>query len=129
MILVDSSVWIDFFSSSSSVAGHELRRMIVGAEPVALTGLIVAEVLQGLTRDVTRIEGYLSMWDIVEPRLSTYSDAAAIFRLARAKGLSLTTIDTIIAAIAIENRAALFTLDQDFVRISRITNLQLYQPA
>ena len=51
VILVDSSVWVDFFSSSPGPAGAELRRMIEESEPFALTGIVIAEVLQGLTRD------------------------------------------------------------------------------
>jgi predicted nucleic acid-binding protein len=124
LILVDSSVWIDFFSSAPGHAGTELRRMIRDAEPFALTGVVVTEILQGLARDVIRIERYLSQWDLLEPRgLRTYREAAAIFRLARAKGVSLTTIDALIAAIALEHRASVFTLDKDF---SRITGLKLY---
>jgi predicted nucleic acid-binding protein len=129
LILVDSSIWIDFLSLAPGRAGIELRRMIADAEPFALTGIVVAEVLQGLTRDVSRIERYLSLWEMLEPNgFSTYREAAAIFRLARAKGTSLTTIDTIIAAIALEHRAALFTLDKDFSRIARITGLTLHRP-
>lgn len=128
MILVDSSVWIDFFSSSPGAAGKELRRMIDGAEPVTLTGIVLTEILQGLTRDVERIELYLSLWDMLEPNgFSTYREAAAISRLARANGVSLTTIDTLIAAIALERRATVFTLDKDFSRIARITNLPLHR--
>lgn len=127
MILVDTSVWIDFFSSSPGRAGHELRRMIEQAEPFALTGVIVTEILQGLTREVSRIEGFLASWDMLEPRgFSTYREASAIFRLARSKGHSLTTIDTLIAAVALENRAVLFSLDKDFSRIARLTQLRLY---
>src|SRR5712664_1866908 len=92
MILVDSSVWIDFFSSSPGRAGDELRRMIADAEPFALTGVVVAEILQGLTREASRIEHYLSQWEMLEPRgFRTYGEAAAIFRLGRTKGVSLTT--------------------------------------
>ena len=40
MILVDSSVWIDFFSSAPGKAGRELRRMIEESEPFALTGVV-----------------------------------------------------------------------------------------
>ena len=90
MILVDSSVWIDFFSPLPARAGKELRRMIADAEPFAIAGVIVAEILQGLTRDFSQVERYLEMWDILEPRgFSTYREAAAIFRLARSKGISL----------------------------------------
>jgi predicted nucleic acid-binding protein len=127
LILVDSSVWIDFFSSAPGRAGGELQRMISHAEPFALTGVVVAEILQGLTRDVSRIEYYLSQWEMIEPSgFRTYREAAAIFRQGRAKGVSLTTIDALIAAIALEHRATVFTLDRDFSRIARLTGLPLY---
>ena len=125
---MDSSVWIDFFSSSPGRAGAELRRMIEEAEPFALTGIVVAEVLQGLTRDARRIEQHLAQWEMLEPRgFETYREAAAIYRAARAKGVTPTTIDTVIAAIALEHKASVFTLDQDFSRIARITRLALYR--
>lgn len=127
MILVDSSVWVDFFSSSPGRAGAELHRMISDSEPFALTGVVVAEVLQGLTRGSGQIEQYLAQWDMLEPGgFATYREAAAIYRAARARGISLTTIDTLIAAIALEHSATVFTLDQDFSRIARITRLALY---
>jgi predicted nucleic acid-binding protein len=128
LILVDSSVWVDFFSSSPGRAGSELRRMIADSEPFALAGVVVAEVLQGLTRDAVRIERYLQQWDMLEPRgFATYREAAAIYRAARARGISLTTIDTLIAAIALDHSASVFTLDQDFSRMARITRLMLYR--
>jgi predicted nucleic acid-binding protein len=127
LILVDTSVWIDFFSFSPGRAGSELRRLIDEVEPFALTGVVVTEILQGLTRDISRIKRFLSMWDLLEPRgFSTYREASAISRLARSKGISLTTIDTLIAAIALEHRASLFTLDKDFSRVARITALRLH---
>jgi predicted nucleic acid-binding protein len=128
LILVDSSVWVDFFSSSPGGAGSELRRMIADSEPFALAGVVVAEVLQGLTRDAVQIERYLEQWDMLEPKgFTTYREAAAIYRAARARGMSLTTIDTLIATIAVEHSAPVFTLDQDFSRIARITRLALYR--
>jgi len=102
--------------------------MIEESEPFALTGVVVAEVLQGLTRDSGRIEGVLAQWDSLEPRgFETYRSAAAIYRAARARGVSLTTIDTLIAAVALEHGASVFTLDQDFSRIARITGLSVYR--
>jgi predicted nucleic acid-binding protein len=127
LILVDTSVWIDFFSSSPGRAGRELRRLIEEVEPFALAGVVVTEVLQGLTRDVRRIERNLSMWELLEPLgFSTYREASAISRLARSRGVSLTTIDTLIAAIALEHHASLFSLDKDFSRVARITALRLH---
>jgi predicted nucleic acid-binding protein len=127
LILVDTSVWIDFFSTSPGPGGGELRRMIEEVEPFALTGIVIMEILQGLKRDIQQIEHFLSMWEMLEPRgFSTYREASAISRLARSKGLSLSTVDTLIAAIALQHQATLFTLDKDFSRIARITSLHLY---
>ena len=128
MIPLDGSVWIDFFSSSPGRAGHELRRMIQESEPFALTGVVVAEVLQGLIRNADRIEWFLGQWELLEPKgFQTYRTAAAIYRAARGKGMSLTTIDTLVAAIALEYDATVFTLDHDFSRIARITRLVLHR--
>ncbi len=128
MILVDSSVWVDFFSSSPGRGGAELRRMIEDNEPVALTGVVVTEVLQGFTRDARAIEQFLRQFDLLEPRgFETYRAAAAIYRTARGKGISLTTIDSLIAAIALEHNASVFTLDKDFSRIALVTRLALYR--
>ena len=127
MILVDSSVWVDFFRSSPGRAGAELRRMIEESEPFALTGIVVAEVLQGLTRDIDTIERFLSQWDVLDAQgFETYTRAAAIHRAGRSKGIALSTIDTLIAAIALDHGAVLFTLDRDFSRIARLTGLKLY---
>lgn len=101
--------------------------MITDAEPFALTGIVVTEILQGLKRDVSRIEHYLSQWEILEPRgFSTYREAASVFRAARAKGVAATTTDALIAAIASEHSATLFTLDKDFARIAGGIHLSLY---
>ena len=121
-------MWIDFFSARPSSSGAELRRLIEESEPFALTGLVVAEVLQGLPRDPGRIEALLGQWDLLEPHgIATWREAARIFRAARSKGVSLRTIDTIIAAIAIEHGASLFTLDRDFAGIARVAPLKLHR--
>ena len=101
--------------------------MITDVEPFALTGIVVSEILQGLKRDVSRIEHFLSQWDILEPQgFSTYREAASVFRAARAKGIAVTTTDALIAAIASEHSATLFTLDKDFTRIAGVIRLPLY---
>jgi predicted nucleic acid-binding protein len=128
LILVDSSVWVDFFSSSPGPAGAELRRMINESQPFALIGVVISEVLQGLTRDSSPIERLLAGCDIMEPMgFHTYREAAMLYRTGRARGISFTTIDTLIAAIALEHGASVFTLDRDFGRIARMTGLMLYR--
>lgn len=126
MILVDTSVWIDFLNSDHGPAGGELARLISADAPVVLTGLILTEVLQGLKRDVEPVTQLLSRWPLIEPRgFATYETAAGIFRHARSRGLTLSTVDAVLAALALEYDAALFTLDQDFDRLT-FTGLRLH---
>ena len=130
MILVDSSVWVDFFSRAPGPAGQELRRLMETSEPIVLTGIIISEVLQGLRRDLERIEYELSLWDLLEPQgFKTYRNAAALCRLARTRGVTLTTVDAIIAALAMECGAVLFTLDRDFGHVASFTGLKLHPVA
>jgi predicted nucleic acid-binding protein len=127
LILVDSSVWIDFFSSRPGPSGQELRRLIEDGATVAVTGVVVSEVLQGLKRDVERIENYLSLFELLEASgLQTYLRAAELFRLARSRVATLTTTDVIIATIAAENYAEIFSLDRDFLRIAKLSGIPLY---
>ena len=58
---------------------------------------------------------------------STYTEAASIFCHARSKGVSITTIDALIAAIALAHGATIFTLDKDFSHIARLTPLRLHR--
>ena len=119
MILVDTSVWIDFLNSAGSAAGDELERLIDRNAPLVLAGLVVTEVLQGLKRDLEQVTKLLVRWPLIEPRgFATYEAAAAIFRQSRVRGLTLSTVDALLAALALENNAALFTLDQDFQRLA-----------
>jgi len=121
-------VWIDLFRPTSGPAGAELERMIEDEAPLVVTGVVVTEVVQGFTRDASSVEEYLADFEMLEPKgFSTYRNAAAIVRTARSKGISLATIDVLIAAVALEHDAAIFTLDKDFSQIALVTSLRLHK--
>ena len=125
---MDSSVWIDFFSPSPGPAGKQLRQWITNVQPVLIAGVVVTEIAQGLTRDIERIECFLNQWEMLEPQgIETYLRAASLYRLGRSRGLTLTTVDVLIAAIAVDHKVELFTLDQDFARLAKFIPLKLYQ--
>jgi predicted nucleic acid-binding protein len=127
-ILVDTSVWIDFFGRSPGRAGKTLRRLIEAREPLVLTAVVLTEILQGLTQEAELIERYLRSWDLLEARgRETYERAASLYRQARQRAISPSTIDVLIAVLAIENRAVLFTLGRDFVRLAELAPLRLFE--
>jgi hypothetical protein len=128
VILVDTSVWVDFLNSARGPAGDELDRLIRADAPLVLTGLVVTEVLQGLRRDVERVTALLWRWPLIEPGgFATYQAAATIFRQARVRGVTLSTVDAVLAALALEHNAAFFTLDEEFDRLA-FTGLRLHLP-
>jgi predicted nucleic acid-binding protein len=117
MILVDSSVWIDFFRGNSTPQVSVLDA-ILGNEPLAIGDLILAEVLQGfrLDRDFHQAQRLLTSLTVVELGGQAVAiQAAQNFRALRLCGVTIRkTIDTMIATRCIKDCHALLYSDKDF---------------
>lgn len=117
MILVDSSVWIDFFRGKASPQTDTLDALL-GREPLLIGDLILAEVLQGFTtdRDFDRAHRLLGSLDLIEIGGHDIAvQAARNFRTLRGLGVTVRkTIDTLIATRCIESGIALLHSDRDF---------------
>ena len=117
MILVDSSVWIDYFRGAATPQVEKLDALL-GTEPIAIGDLILTEVLQGFVsdRDFNQARKLLSSLVIVDLAGQDIAiQAARNFRALRALGLTVRkTIDTVIATRCIENGLPLLYSDRDF---------------
>jgi len=117
VILVDSSVWIDYFRGTSAPETETLDSLL-GTEPIATGDLILTEVLQGFVsdQDFNQAKKLLTSLVIVDLAGQTIAvQAAKNFRVLRAHGITVRkTIDTVIAARCIENRLPLLYSDRDF---------------
>ena len=117
MILVDSSVWIDFFRGASTPQVERLDSLL-GVEPLAVGDLILTEVLQGFTRqrDFDQALAALSAFSLIEIGGHDVAlQAARNYRALRALGVTpRKTIDTLIATRCIEGGHALLFSDRDF---------------
>ena len=117
MILVDSSVWIDFFRGTITPQTERLDALL-GSEPLVVGDLILAEVLQGFgsERDFNQARKLLTALDVVDLGGQDIAiQAARNFRTLRAKGLTIRkTIDTLIATRCIESDYSLLFSDRDF---------------
>jgi predicted nucleic acid-binding protein len=117
LILVDSSVWIDYFRGAATPEADRLDALL-GTEPVAIGDLILAEVLQGFTSEHQFAQA-LAMLRSLEPITIGGQDiaeqATRNFRTLRAKGVTVRkTIDTLIATRCIEDGLPLLYSDRDF---------------
>ncbi len=118
MILVDSSVWIDYFRGTVSAQTDRLDGLL-GEEPLLIGDVILTEVLQGFTRErdfneALRLMSTFEQIEIVGRDIAIH--AARNFRALRAQGVTVRkTIDTLIATCCIENGLALLFSDRDFI--------------
>ena len=127
MIVVDSSVWIDYFGGKTTPAAEKLDSLL-GQTPIAAGDLMLVEVLQGFRTDrdfVQARELLLSLTIVKLLNTSIALKSAANFRALRKKGVTVRkTIDTIIATYCIENRLALLYSDKDFQPFQEHLKLQ-----
>ena len=128
MVLVDSSVWIQYLGPHASGVDQKLEALIQPTNQVVITGIIFQEVLQGIKnpRSYHLTKKLLSRLPFLIPGTETHARAAEIFRASSSRGRKPATIDTFIAALALENRIPLFTLDEDFRPIKTETGLKLF---
>jgi predicted nucleic acid-binding protein len=133
VILVDTSVWIDFFNGIDSAEGARLRSLIVDAHPVVITGLVLTEILQGLRSesDVERVTRVLLALDPTpELEADDYRQAAAVYRACRARGFTVrSTIDCLIAQLCLRHGYELLAKDRDFDAIANVFPLKLIERA
>lgn len=117
MILVDSSVWIDYFRGVGTPQTDNLDRFL-GTDWLVVGDLILTEVLQGCTtdREFTRLTNLLTLFPVVELGGQDIAiQAARNFRTLRRLGITVRkTIDAVIATRCIQSGYFLLHNDRDF---------------
>jgi predicted nucleic acid-binding protein len=122
VIVVDSSVWIDFLNGRNAAHVRKLRS-VFGTDEVLVGDLMLCEVLQGLDseKSARQVEALLRRFQIVPMAGDAIAVLAAKnFRSLRRLGITVSkTIDLLIGTWCIENRVALLHNDRDFVPMGR----------
>jgi predicted nucleic acid-binding protein len=130
LILVDSSVWIDYFKGTATAQTDKLDTLL-GLEPLAIGDLSLTEVLQGFAderdfRTATKMLTSLMVAELGGQEIAIQS--ARNFRALRTLGVSVRkTIDTVIATRCIESGYRLLHNDRDFDPFSKHLGLQVVE--
>lgn len=132
MILVDSSVWIDFFNGVATPEVELLADLLRdAAAPLGMPDLVLFEVLRGFRhdRDFEAARRALSALPAVEIGGETQAlNAAGHYRQLRAQGISvLSPIDVLLAAFCIEHDHALLHSDRDFDALESLRGLKVWR--
>jgi predicted nucleic acid-binding protein len=117
MVLVDSSVWIDYFNGVATPES-DLLHQLLGREPVAVGDLVLAEVLQGFRDDADYRAARDLLVGLTVFELLGAARAVRVaenFRALRRQGITVRkTTDAVIATFCIEERLPLLYSDRDF---------------
>jgi predicted nucleic acid-binding protein len=128
LIVVDSSVWVDYFKGNITEQTEKLDDLL-SSELLAIGDLILAEVLQGFSdeRSFNRAREVLVSLVVLElggQRIAI--QAARNFRILRSRGVTVRkTIDTIIATRCIEDGHSLLHSDRDFDAFEKYLGLHV----
>lgn len=129
---MDSSAWIGLLRNEQTPVTQYLERAIHVDAPLVVAGVAVTELLRGCSSEpeADKLRSALLAWPHVEPTFpTTYEAAAGLYRAARRQGLTVrSTIDCLLAAMALENGLTILHSDRDFDALARISNLQLVTP-
>jgi len=131
-MIVDTSVWVNYFNSNKSWQADRLRNAIEENETIVLPGIVLTEILLGFSTDkeAEKVSALLEAFE-VSPELTTgdYKQAAAIYRKCRRQGKTIrSTVDCLIAVICIRDGLALLSKDRDFDFISESYPLKCITP-
>lgn len=121
MIIVDTTIWIDFFHNKDTPQTEMLQHILNAGEDIGTCGVILTEVLQGIRedRDYAKVSSHFEAFSFLPMQRSTFESAAQLYRTLRRKGITIrNSVDCMIAAVAIEHDIALLHNDRDFVPIS-----------
>jgi predicted nucleic acid-binding protein len=134
VILVDTSVWSLAFrrlrsESNEPSEARILRELIEADEEIALPGIVLQELLSGIREKAQfeRLEEILAGFPLILATQQTHIEAARIANACRSKGIAISVVDCLIAAMAIEHDAQLLTSDRDFAYIVDHCGLRLLE--
>jgi predicted nucleic acid-binding protein len=132
VVVVDSSVWVDFFNAAETPGRTVLRRLLADGETrIVVPDLVLYEVLRGFRheRDYLQAEALMATLDVeatAEPALARR--AANHFRHLRAVGITVrSSIDVLIATFCIDRGYTLLHGDRDFDAFEELRGLRAWR--
>ena len=131
MVIVDSTVWVDYFNGLHNPETDWLDGQL-DQQRLGLTTIIVCEVLQGLReeRKAIAVATALRQFEILEmPNLAVALQAARNYRTLRSRGRTVRkTVDVLIATFCIEEQHSLLHRDRDFDPFEELLGLSVVHP-
>jgi predicted nucleic acid-binding protein len=126
-VLVDTSAWIAFFRRADKAIGEKVSHLLRNGNP-AMAGIIMTELRRGakFKRELDVIDDLHRSIEYLEMQEEYFAAAGDIGRSLLQKGITVGTVDLLIAQLAIAHDVPVLTLDAHFTAIARHARLKLY---
>jgi predicted nucleic acid-binding protein len=126
-VLVDTSVWIEFFRKKAPYYGIVLELM--DDDRICCIGLVLAELMQGAKseKELNTIKEFLHVFDFLPETIDLWEDAGELSFMLQRKGVTVGLSDCYISVTTKSANANLLTLDKHFSAIQKETVLSLYR--
>ena len=130
MVLVDTSVWVDYFRGRETIETFYLSDLIAENADICISGIVLTEILQGIPNEeeYKRVNASLDALIFLPVLKPDYVTAAEIYRQARSRGQVIrNTIDCLIAVCAMTHNVPLLQNDKDYLAIAKVSKLRLIE--
>jgi len=127
LILVDTTVWIDYFAGKKTSQVEILKGAIQNSDDLCVCGLVLTETLQGIRHDnqFNKVKTLLENLIYLPITKETFIQSASVYRSIRKHGKTIRSpIDCLIASLCIEHEVNLLHNDKDYTVIAQYTNLK-----
>jgi len=127
-VLIDTSVWIEYFRNRSSSISNEVDQ-ILSKKEVYVPKIVIAELIQGAKseREVSIIRDFLEAFNIIDQTEDSWFKAGDLSFNLKKKGKNVNLTDCYIAVMAQENGCQIFTLDEHFKDIQKGLDIDLIE--
>lgn len=125
-ILIDTSVWIEYFRSKSSSVAQKVDR-ILEEDEVYVPKIIIAELMQGSKsiKELSIIEDFLDAFHIIDQKEDSWIKAGSLSYKLKKKGKNINLFDCYIAVIAQEYGCTIFSLNRHFKEMQSLIDVSM----
>jgi predicted nucleic acid-binding protein len=125
-ILIDTSVWIEYFRSKSSSVAQKVDRFLEKDE-ICVPKIVIAELMQGSKskKELSIIEDFFDAFHIIDQKEDSWIRAGNLAYRLKKKGKNINLFDCYIAVIAQEYECTIFSLNRHFKEIQTLIDISL----
>lgn len=126
-VLIDTSVWIDYFRGKNVQLAEKADEALTFYE-VFVPKIVIAELIQGSKseKEIKVIEEFFGAFNVIDHTENTWIEAGRLSFAMKRKGLTVNLVDCYIAVLSIEYNCKMFSLDEHFKSIKKFSGLEMF---